>query len=165
MNERQRRLILILGLAALSACTSTVMTRKEGPATPATRDGKPAAEAEHKPASTNAPTQQSAAKPKTTAAHTAKEIQALAERLKNHPATLYSLARDAYTLYVGGVLTASTQGAEGGLTLTPDDGRQTTCRYDARGRLVRTKKAKGEADDPALCERLLTTLDKMLGAE
>ncbi len=147
MNERQRRLILILGLAALSACT----TMNEPPVSPATADATTQTGAAAAPEAVSKIPD-----------HTAKQIQAMAERLKNHPATLYSVTQDEYTLYIGGVLTASTQGAKGGLTLLADDGRQTACRYDAKGQALT---APGSADDPAACERLLTALDEMLNPD
>ncbi len=151
MNERQRRLILTLGLATLSACT----TMNDHPATPANQAKQTAEAAAPKAAPKGPPPR-----------HTAKQIQALSKRLRDHPASLYSVKRDEYSLYLGGRLTATVSGSDGGLSLVPDNGSEGACHFDAKGQPAPSAQGtKGSMGDNERCERLLSELEDLLGTE
>ncbi len=136
-NDLPRRTILAFGLAALTACSTMDGPSPDAP--PPERNADSAGEVI--PAEPD---------------YTPEQVREIADRVKTHPAALYSVARDAYTLYIGGRLTAVVKGG-GGLDLIPDDPALPSCRYAADGRAI-----EGGNDETG-CRRLLGELDGMLG--
>ncbi len=88
-------------------------------------------------------------------APTSTEIKDLTNRLQAHPATLYSVANNTYSLYLGGQFTATYHAADGSLEMR-DDTDTVNCHFDANGKL------QAKAGKNGVCTQWLQTLGTQL---
>ncbi len=84
-------------------------------------------------------------------------VSAIRQQLRESPRSLYSVANNHYTFYLGGQFTAIVDEQNGQLLLTPDSPDAPSCRYDEDG-----KADAQTAKNGAFCTSLLDTLEQAL---
>ncbi|HHH35728.1 MAG TPA: hypothetical protein ENK48_02735 [Gammaproteobacteria bacterium] len=93
-----------------------------------------------------------------TPAYDPSRVKALIQKLTSHRRTLYSVSRNEYAYYMGGVLTATFRPGDGRLRVRAEGAPASAeCSYDSEGRLLAPKGTPS-------CDRLLATLESSLDA-
>lgn len=139
MTTMKKNVFLTVTLVLLVAgCASTEKPRADGD------QATPAAEA---------PAEGLVVKP-ITAPPTPAEIKDFGDRMRAIPEAMYSVARNAYSIYLGGQYTATYYAGDGSLGLVAD-GENKTCTYTAQAELK-------EKSEEGFCRQWLNQLNDAL---